>query len=785
MIPGHPLPAELILDDPTQRLCAAITSGALSPVRLAVIAPGGWGKSALLDLLATAPDARAHRPGRELTGLLLVDDAHLAGEADLRALTEAAADPGVGLVVAARPRPRPAALTALLSRLRGQVVLRPFDRDRTARCLAATAGRGLPDAVISLALRHTAGIPGLVHRLAPHLGADTEAIPASAIEDFRFDVDRLDPDVTAVLIALEAGVGGDLLGCLVAEPAETVERARASGMVGPDGSVPPLVATALRDLVPADQRAAVLSALADERLRRGGAMVEFADALLRAGSSGGSAAAVYAAAAEQADPAHAVRLHEAAADAGHPVDEVRRAEAEALSGALDSALRRADAVLATDCPRRGAAAAVAAAVLAHRGQLARSAELHDYAGSGAFAAIGLLGVGRLADAEKALRHSGSGEPTTLMAGAISSAAAGILSSVKGADPAALSTVVRAAEMLEPLGPQSLLPDSPAALGALLALHTGAAPIAESLLDRAAAAGIGGAVLTTRHRLLRSWSAMLRGEGTAPGIGADLSQRDWLFAVALAVGAARRDSDLAALREIWEQAQEAVVRHPVDLYALLPLGEFAVAAARLGDRERFAPHLSQAWALLSDLGDPPAWSAMLHWNCLHAEIIAEQPTAAQSHADALSAAAATSPFHATLAEAAHCWRRVLEGAVDADRVEAAARGLHAAGLWWDGARLAGQAAIRTSDRKAMVALLDRARVLQSAPTPDETRAGARLSDRELQVAALVVEGLTYKQIGDRLFISAKTVEHHMARMRSRLGATSRADLLAQLRTMVTR
>jgi DNA-binding CsgD family transcriptional regulator len=44
-------------------------------------------------------------------------------------------------------------------------------------------------------------------------------------------------------------------------------------------------------------------------------------------------------------------------------------------------------------------------------------------------------------------------------------------------------------------------------------------------------------------------------------------------------------------------------------------------------------------------------------------------------------------------------------------------------------------------------------------------------------------MTYKQVGDRLFISAKTVEHHMARMRQRLGSTSRSDLLAQLRHIV--
>ena len=59
----------------------------------------------------------------------------------------------------------------------------------------------------------------------------------------------------------------------------------------------------------------------------------------------------------------------------------------------------------------------------------------------------------------------------------------------------------------------------------------------------------------------------------------------------------------------------------------------------------------------------------------------------------------------------------------------------------------------------------------------------LSEREREVAALVLAGLTYKQVGDRLFISAKTVEHHVARMRQKLGSTSRAELFDQLRQLV--
>ena len=48
---------------------------------------------------------------------------------------------------------------------------------------------------------------------------------------------------------------------------------------------------------------------------------------------------------------------------------------------------------------------------------------------------------------------------------------------------------------------------------------------------------------------------------------------------------------------------------------------------------------------------------------------------------------------------------------------------------------------------------------------------------------MLAGLTYREIGDRLFISAKTVEHHVARMRSRLDCANRTELLALLRTIL--
>jgi DNA-binding CsgD family transcriptional regulator len=45
---------------------------------------------------------------------------------------------------------------------------------------------------------------------------------------------------------------------------------------------------------------------------------------------------------------------------------------------------------------------------------------------------------------------------------------------------------------------------------------------------------------------------------------------------------------------------------------------------------------------------------------------------------------------------------------------------------------------------------------------------------------VLAGRTYREIGGQLYISAKTVEHHMSRIRQRLGAGNRSDLLDRLR-----
>ena len=162
-------------------------------------------------------------------------------------------------------------------------------------------------------------------------------------------------------------------------------------------------------------------------------------------------------------------------------------------------------------------------------------------------------------------------------------------------------------------------------------------------------------------------------------------------------------------------------------------------------------------------------------------------------------------------------------VDAAEVTAAARGLARFGLTWDATRLASQAALHSADGRISGAMLQLARdlkqdaALEAAADPVDVSASAiprepstgadvrnttpppasgdarataaatpawtRLSDREREVAELVLQGMPYRDIGARLLISAKTVEHHVARIRRRLGAESRSEMLSMLRALL--
>jgi predicted ATPase/DNA-binding CsgD family transcriptional regulator len=91
-----------------------------------------------------------------------------------------------------------------------------------------------------------------------------------------------------------------------------------------------------------------------------------------------------------------------------------------------------------------------------------------------------------------------------------------------------------------------------------------------------------------------------------------------------------------------------------------------------------------------------------------------------------------------------------------------------------------AAARSQEREAAIAwALDEtaaaATAVSQAATP--VPAGPRLSRREVEVATLVAEGLTNRDIAHRLVLSPRTVESHVERIMNRLGVGSRTEIAA--------
>lgn len=822
---------------PVQRLSPAATAaiGALAtgPVKLVVTGGVGTGKSTVLaavrDTLREAGTpvvTRAPHPGDPAGAAVVIDDAHLLSGDELGRLTELAGEQDTTLVIATEPRDQDGdlrALTVAIERQRPRLALGPLTAGEAARLLTDPSGHPPPADLVATLMTATGGIPALVSAVIaaprPHAApAITQGALFALIERLR----RLDEaELDALLItSLSSELGAADVAAALGAPVESarvlVDRVRATGLVEP--SHPPRflrqVHRAVAQIVGTARHHDLESALLRTQAEMSTLSTELALRLAEHGVRDPRLADLLRrhAGAVRGDTALTVRVYRAAVEAGATELRARLADALGAAGDCAAAAALADDLLGSDDPaERAAAVRVAAGVAAHDGNLTQAAELFSWLGPdsdaavSAAAAVASIGTGDAVAARAALA-TGNGGPPTAAARAARSLADGLLLTLESPYPTAAAKLGQAMAVDHPAG--VVMPDSAPALITLAALHGGDPVRARSVIGRAVrVGGVGGeALFEHRHRLLLAWVKMQDGQLSAAGVDlppADrLHRRDALWAAALRTALARRGGDPGAAQKQWYAAMEVLAEYAVDLFSLLPLGELWMAAARMGQQDRLAPMLENAFAILGELGDPPTWSVPLHWAGVHAGILANDPAAVAPHGQALAAAAAQSPFARALAGAGRTWLRVLAGQVDPDEVAVAARGLAQFGLTSDATRLAGQAALQADDARASGLMLQLARDLKlaAADTVDEGAADAAdpatadlratrrapsspLSDREREVAELLLLGMPYRDIGAQLFISAKTVEHHVARIRRRLGAESRSEMLSMLRAML--
>ncbi|MGD9618731.1 MAG: isoniazid response ATPase/transcriptional regulator IniR [Mycolicibacterium sp.] len=843
---------------------AAVEADPAAATRLLVTGGIGTGKTATIAAVRAAFLGSGRpvlsRPPRDPEAdnfAIVIDDVDLLDDDDLNRLTDLVAEPDATVVIATQPlahHPALRRLTVALHRENPTVLLGGLAPVEVEQAVAARLGSAPAPELVRLLVSATAGLPFLLPGAlaavaegtatdlragrAGGAAADTRAAVARAadfalIERLRgLEADLLD---TLLVCSLSLDLGPDdvaaALGMSGGQSLNNVDRARSSGLIEP--SHPPSfmrkVHTGVAQVVGTARHHEVELAVLQSQLELSTLTAELALRMAEHGLRDQRlAAALTDLASRTQDPAPAMRLYRAAAEAGASPS-AKLADALALAGDCAAAGRIADALLTSEDPReRTAAVRIAASIALHDGRAGQANDLFGWLGppqdavASAAATISALaagdgGVASSTVASSTVAEQSAGPPTSA-ARAARALTEGLLLTFDR--PYRVAVAELSQSLGTDLGREQLLPDTPAALVTLTALHGGDPVRAHSVPEgRNVLAGLvrdanvdgseptDANVVTPRRRLLLGWAYMQDGQLAAAGaavasVKSPLNRRDALWAAALRTAIARRTGDSGAMRQHWQSGSEVLDEYSPDLFTLLPLGELWVAAARLRTVDRLQLALEQALGLLAALGDPVLWSVPLQWAGVQAGILSNSPDAVAPHGQALAAAASQSPFAAALATAGRTWLRVLANRVDVDDVTVAARGLAQYGHTWDATRLAGQAALQTPDQRVSQAMLQLARDLKQsvdAPEPVVAPSGgsdgapaatgnaaagprrtARLSDREYEVAELLVQGMPYRDIGAQLFISAKTVEHHVARIRRRLGAQSRSEMLSMLR-----
>ncbi len=331
--------------------------------------------------------------------------------------------------------------------------------------------------------------------------------------------------------------------------------------------------------------------------------------------------------------------------------------------------------------------------------------------------------------------------------------------------------------------------TPHAVAALAALWIGDLPAASSLLERAAQLDSGGAGEARTHRLLSAYVGVLSGSSTdALGLveaGDDPTwpQRDRLMLAAMDAAIARRSGDTHRLRDAWARSESVLLRPSSSWLLFDPVLELLTAGARLGDERRVSPVATALGEQLAAMPAGGAGPATSHWLALQLGLARRDDDAVTAAADSIAAVEPADPRSQARVVAARHWADLARGASDEAAAMLAMEALVPVGDGWEASRLLGQTALDHADPQAARRLLEAARSLANDPGDERGNDGLvalGLSEREAEVAVLVTEGKTHREVGATLFISPKTVEHHVAKIRQKLGVGTRAEMMAAVR-----